>query len=206
VQEVIAACRERFSVTIEEACRHRRRRAFQAAKGAHRLIRFLAGLAALMAVYTEVSNARSKPSSRSTTSAARLLQRHRRGGGEQQLRSLDRPRSYILTLYEKRVARADLPFFLGPHGHLAAKGIVCPTPLHQRSGSASRTVRAAAAIISFLDGHVAAPSDPRQCHAAGRGHGGACIWRAQTTRARARQQPVGRGLRRLHEATAGARA
>ena len=42
--------------------------------------------------------------------------------------------SYILTLYEKRVAPADLPFFLGLMEHLAAKGIVCPTPLHQRSG------------------------------------------------------------------------
>ncbi|TIT00475.1 phosphotransferase, partial [Mesorhizobium sp.] len=34
--------------------------------------------------------------------------------------------SYILTLYEKRVDKADLPFFLGLMGHLARKGISCP--------------------------------------------------------------------------------
>ena len=51
------------------------------------------------------------------------------------LLSTDRGR-YILTLYEKRVARADLPFFLGLMDHLAGKGIVCPTPIHQRGGPA----------------------------------------------------------------------
>ena len=39
--------------------------------------------------------------------------------------------SYILTLYEKRVAEADLPFFLGLMEHLAGKGIPCPTPVHR---------------------------------------------------------------------------
>ncbi|MGO4843695.1 phosphotransferase, partial [Rhizobiaceae sp. 2RAB30] len=31
--------------------------------------------------------------------------------------------AYILTLYEKRVDQADLPFFLGLMDHLARKGI-----------------------------------------------------------------------------------
>ena len=31
--------------------------------------------------------------------------------------------SFILTLYEKRVARGDLPFFLGLMTHLASRGI-----------------------------------------------------------------------------------
>ena len=33
--------------------------------------------------------------------------------------------SFILTLYEKRVQRSDLPYFLGLMDHLAAKGIRC---------------------------------------------------------------------------------
>lgn len=61
--------------------------------------------------------------------------------------------TYILTLYEKRVARADLPYFLGLMDHLAAKGIACPTPIHGRDGAALREVCARpAAIISFLRG------------------------------------------------------
>src|SRR3546814_17254549 len=38
--------------------------------------------------------------------------------------------TYILTLYEKRVAACDLPFFLGLMEHLPARGIPCPVPLH----------------------------------------------------------------------------
>jgi homoserine kinase type II len=36
--------------------------------------------------------------------------------------------NFILTLYEKRVAENDLPFFLGLMEHLAARGITCPQP------------------------------------------------------------------------------
>ena len=35
--------------------------------------------------------------------------------------------SFILTLYEKRVAAKDLPFFLGLMEHLAAAGLPCAT-------------------------------------------------------------------------------
>ena len=61
--------------------------------------------------------------------------------------------SYILTLYEKRVAAADLPFFLGLMEHLAGKGIPCPTPVHGRDGQALRRLCGRpAAIVTFLDG------------------------------------------------------
>ncbi|HEX9465797.1 MAG TPA: homoserine kinase [Alphaproteobacteria bacterium] len=60
---------------------------------------------------------------------------------------------YILTLYEKRVAKNDLPFFLGLMDHLAAKGLACPTPLRGRDGKALRELaKRPAAIISFLRG------------------------------------------------------
>ncbi|MQA66748.1 MAG: homoserine kinase [Alphaproteobacteria bacterium] len=61
--------------------------------------------------------------------------------------------SYILTLYEKRVRPADLPFFLGLMDHLAAKGFPCPTPIHDRNGNALNPLAGKpAAIVSFLNG------------------------------------------------------
>ncbi len=61
--------------------------------------------------------------------------------------------TYILTLYEKRVKRADLPFFLGLMEHLGARGVPCPTPLKGRDGQMLRTLCGRpAAIVTFLDG------------------------------------------------------
>jgi homoserine kinase type II len=60
---------------------------------------------------------------------------------------------YILTLYERRVEPADLPFFLALMDHLAARGVPCPTPLHGRDGEALRSLCGRpAAVVSFLDG------------------------------------------------------
>ena len=60
---------------------------------------------------------------------------------------------FILTLYEKRVALDDLPFFLGLMEHLAARGINCPQPVHNRSGeSLGQLAGRPAVIVTFLDG------------------------------------------------------
>jgi homoserine kinase type II len=60
---------------------------------------------------------------------------------------------YMVTLYEKRVDPADLPFFLGLMDHLAGRGITCPRPVHGRDGQALRTLAGRpAAITSFLQG------------------------------------------------------
>lgn len=60
---------------------------------------------------------------------------------------------FILTLYEKRVDPADLPFFLELMRHLAARGISCPQPVAARSGAMlGELAGRPAAIISFLDG------------------------------------------------------
>ena len=60
---------------------------------------------------------------------------------------------FILTLYEKRVAESDLPFFLDLIEHLAARGLNCPQPVRSRSGEAlGRLARRPAAIVTFLDG------------------------------------------------------
>ncbi|HKF63610.1 MAG TPA: homoserine kinase [Dongiaceae bacterium] len=76
--------------------------------------------------------------------------------------------SYILTLYEKRVKPADLPFFIGLMEHLAGKGIACPTPLHQRAGGAlGELCGRPAAIISFLDGMWPRRPTARHCQLLG---------------------------------------
>ena len=60
---------------------------------------------------------------------------------------------YILTLYEKRVRREDLPYFLALMEHLAARGITCPLPVKDRAGHALKELAGRpAALISFLEG------------------------------------------------------
>ena len=60
---------------------------------------------------------------------------------------------YFLTLYEKRVEPADLPFFLGLMEHLAGRGITCPRPIKARDGGTLRTLAGRpAAITTFLPG------------------------------------------------------
>jgi homoserine kinase type II len=61
--------------------------------------------------------------------------------------------AYILTLYEKRVDRSDLPFFLGLMEHLAKRGISCPLPVHRRDGAViGELAGRPAALITFLEG------------------------------------------------------
>ena len=61
--------------------------------------------------------------------------------------------NYILTLYEKRVAAGDIPFFLALMEHLAARGITCPQPIENKKGEAlGKVAGRPAALISFLDG------------------------------------------------------
>src|SRR4030081_1925597 len=60
---------------------------------------------------------------------------------------------FILTLYEKRVAAKDLPFFLGLMEHLHARGITCPQPVKNRKGETlGRLAGRPAAIGTFPDG------------------------------------------------------
>jgi len=61
--------------------------------------------------------------------------------------------NFILTLYEKRVAERDLPFFLALMEHLAARGITCPQPVKNKNGGMlGRLAGRPAAIVTFLDG------------------------------------------------------
>lgn len=75
---------------------------------------------------------------------------------------------FILTLYERRIDYADLPYFLGLLDHLAAKACPVPRTLHDRSGAAYRMVEGkAAALIEFLPGVSPTRPTPAQARAVG---------------------------------------
>ncbi len=76
---------------------------------------------------------------------------------------------FILTLYEKRVNREDLPFFIGLMEHLAAKGIACPTPVKDRNGQTLRELAGRpCALISFLEGMWVRRPLPHHCSELGK--------------------------------------
>jgi homoserine kinase type II len=90
---------------------------------------------------------------------------------------------FILTLYERRVEPAELPWFLGLMRHLATRGITCPLPVEGRDGQALRMLCGRhAAITTFLPGVW-----PRRVHA----------WHCA---------PLGAALAALHQAGADYRA
>ena len=72
--------------------------------------------------------------------------------------------NFILTLYEKRVAPQDLPFFIALMDHLAHQGVACPTPVRARDGEALRELCGRpAAIVTFLNGMWPRRIEPFHC-------------------------------------------
>ncbi|PIW28293.1 MAG: homoserine kinase [Rhodospirillales bacterium CG15_BIG_FIL_POST_REV_8_21_14_020_66_15] len=77
--------------------------------------------------------------------------------------------AYILTLYERRVAPRDLPFFLDLLDHLAARGVPCPVPVRARDGKALRALAGRpAAVVTFLPGLWPRRVTPGHCAGVGR--------------------------------------
>ena len=82
--------------------------------------------------------------------------------------------TFILTLYEKRVDAADLPFFLGLLTHLSGKGLTCPQPVLNRAGSPlGRLADRPAALVTFLEGVWIKQPKVRHCVRPRRGAGAA---------------------------------
>jgi homoserine kinase type II len=76
---------------------------------------------------------------------------------------------FILTLYERRVAAKDLPFFLGLMEHLHGRGITCPQPVKNKKGEAlGKVAGRPAAVITFLDGMWIRRPTPGHCAALGK--------------------------------------
>lgn len=76
---------------------------------------------------------------------------------------------FILTMYERRIDLADLPFFLDLLDHLAAKGCPVPRTIHDREGASFRWIGPkAVALIEFLPGVSVDQPSPQQAYAVGR--------------------------------------
>ena len=75
---------------------------------------------------------------------------------------------YILTLYEKRVNKKDLPFFINLMSHLSENKISCPLPVADKNGVVLKELnQRAAAIVTFLTGTSSNNPNPDRCHSAG---------------------------------------
>jgi homoserine kinase type II len=75
---------------------------------------------------------------------------------------------FILTLYERRIDYADLPYFLDLLDHLAGKACPVPRTMHDRDGASYRMVEGkAAALIEFLPGVSPTRPTPTQACAVG---------------------------------------
>jgi homoserine kinase type II len=76
--------------------------------------------------------------------------------------------TFILTLYEKRVAPEDLPFFLNLMGHLASRGLNCPQPVKTKTGTMLGYLAGRpAAIVTFLEGMWIRRPSAAHCEAVG---------------------------------------
>ncbi|MDH6667949.1 UNVERIFIED_ORG: homoserine kinase [Methylorubrum zatmanii] len=99
--------------------------------------------------------------------------------------------NYILTLYEKRVNAADLPFFINLMGHLARAGLACPQPVRNRAGTAlGHLCGRPAAIVNLPRRRVVEPPERRALPGARRCAGGASRRRPRFSDG-AREQSVG---------------
>ena len=130
------------------------------------------------------------------------MQGHRRRGRESNYLLGTERGSYILTLYEKRVAPEDLPFFIALMDHLAHQGLACPTPVRAKDGGALRELCGRpAAIVTFLNGMWPRRIEPFHC--AGLGAALARLHKAGAAFPMTRPNNLSlAGWRRLYEACA----
>jgi homoserine kinase type II len=74
---------------------------------------------------------------------------------------------FILTLYEKRVAAGDLPFFMALLDHLAVRGLAVPPAIPDREGGVIQELEGRpACLIRFLPGVSVSHPTPAQARAA----------------------------------------
>lgn len=84
---------------------------------------------------------------------------------------------FILTIFESRINKNELPFFINFKLHLAGKGICCPRPIVDNSGLAIAELNGKkSAIVTFLSGKTLQPRfdgyydniTPRHCAQVGK--------------------------------------
>lgn len=77
---------------------------------------------------------------------------------------------YVLTLFEKRTAPEDLPFFMGLTAYLAGQGITCPQPYPAKDGQVIGALAGRPAVlVPYLEGDFVTEDEitPAHCRAMG---------------------------------------
>ena len=73
-------------------------------------------------------------------------------------------KKFILTIFEKRVQKKDLPFFMNLMEKLNQKKIICPKPLRNSNGKhLSKIKKKPAGIVTFLNGTDKTNLDYKNC-------------------------------------------
>ena len=76
---------------------------------------------------------------------------------------------FILTIFEKRVHKKDLPFFMNLMDKLDKNKIICPKPLKNKKGKYLSTIKnKSACIVTFLKGKDKAHLDYKNCFDVGK--------------------------------------
>ena len=75
---------------------------------------------------------------------------------------------YILTIFEKRVAAKDVPFFINLKKHLAHKNFLCPKPINDIQGKNINTLKdKSCVLVSFLNGKKVIDVNETHCQQVG---------------------------------------
>ena len=78
-------------------------------------------------------------------------------------------RNFILTLFEKRVQKKDLPFFMNLMDKLSKYKINCPKPQKNKRGSFLIKIKnKTASIVSFVEGKDKLKLNPKNCYEIGK--------------------------------------
>lgn len=84
---------------------------------------------------------------------------------------------FILTIFESRINKSELPFFISLKAHLARKKVCCPKPISNNFGSLINNIKdKPALIVTFLDGATLKPESngmykeitTKHCHEIGK--------------------------------------
>jgi homoserine kinase type II len=78
-------------------------------------------------------------------------------------------KKFIITIFEKRVRKKDLPFFMNLMDKLNQKKIMCPKPLKNKKGKYLSTIKnKSACIVTFLKGKDKAHLNYKNCFDVGK--------------------------------------
>jgi|TARA_B110001450_G_scaffold247708_1_gene263073 homoserine kinase type II len=78
-------------------------------------------------------------------------------------------KKFVLTIFEKRVQKKDLPFFMNLMDKLNQKNIICPKPLKNKKGKYLSIIKnKSACIVTFLEGKDKVKLNYKNCFEVGK--------------------------------------